>query len=69
MGLNIQYPYDIDWLPEESKPIGLFTIVGWLEMMDEKMKEEQERMQRRSKGFTEIHESDVSEDDVSGGGE
>jgi hypothetical protein len=63
LGLNIPYPYEIDWFPEEGKPIGLFAMSGWIEERVKEMKAHRDKMERKSKGFTETHVSDVSESD------
>ena len=66
MGLNIQYPYEIDWLPEEGKPIGLFAVIGWIEERVEVMKEQQDEMERKAKGYTEVHTSDMTDEETDG---
>ena len=54
--MNIQYPWDIGWLDEEGKPIGLFAILGWIEMTAEKLAQ----MEKTQKdGKTEQYSSDI----------
>lgn len=60
--MNIQYPYNIDWLPEDGKPIGVFAIAGWLEKRIEEMREVREAEARKAKGFNEVHTSEVEEE-------
>lgn len=62
LGLNIQYPYDIKWVPDEGKPIGLFAIAGWVEDRILEIEEERRRADLKARGFTEIHESDLDND-------
>jgi len=63
MGLNIQYPYNIDWLPEEGRPFGLFEIMGWIEERVKEIKEERRKQELEQSGYTEHHVSDMSEEE------
>ena len=56
LGLNIQYPWKISWLPDEDMPVGLYEIMGWLEEQIRLYKEEQERDRRRG---MEVYSSEV----------
>lgn len=56
LGLNIQYPWDIDWLSDDERPLGLFELMGWIEKTVEQMKEEEER--KKNEGM-ETYSSDV----------
>lgn len=61
LGLNIPYPYGIDWLPEEGKPIGLFAMIGWIDERIRAIREKQDEAERKAKGFNEVHYSEVEE--------
>lgn len=60
LGLNIQYPWLIDWLPEDGKPVGLYAVMGWIEHVVEQMKLEEEK---KKKEGMETYSSDVYDEE------